>query len=752
MGLLALATDDEQVHVFRTDGQRVFGVTRKNPTSKVTGIKWKPDGQSLAVAFDRLTCIASALTGRIMYEKASPAVDKGLICCLGWATNFTDAANVRETVSNFDDSPTLDEFIASARTAGNSKHVPSLSVDLAFIDVASTLPKLSVLPMGDSRGDIFNSRALLDTLFKPLSTDSAASVNVLVVGHEDGKIGLSMSEDFSIGTFDLHDAASNLSDSRPLLHCSHPMSTTHALLVSNGLQELHVVPFDLRMISTAGRYLSLLASKVTELHNLLRYLHQVQEHICSEIRTSQDLPSRFMRNIDEALQEKSDCTWVQAAYHLVVTGHCYPEVKEWLVDELGERGHKRWDKAVNTGYETIRRLTHESLLPALERLCVLLSRLRGLSRFQSSDVLLGLSTLELDDMLDSTNCLQLLSYRLLKCVISESKQFGAFSTWLRHEIEKQAADPNSATAQEMAEKDPSFDYPSILAYIEGVMMQSRMLTYLGSPEEDQSQWNLDAEGRALFELYKRKLSDESKSIRPQKQLPGLRRLLRHLEAQSELAFDRISQTQQRNVQFGVPISLSTGASDCIDMRMVVESEKRRGPLIQAVIKMFRITLVVEGGVSSTKKVQYDNIAVPAGALRDVKFIDDETLALAFSDQKSAPRLLKVNYRLKGRSGRALFSQESLPTNKENEVDPGSIPQRTGIDLTDPNDVTIHTMHRFPTGKMWIPQRLETNGQRGMRTICVVAEDRVHVRQFDIDIREEANAAGRSEADVAMSTF
>lgn len=44
MSLLALATDDEQVHVFRTNGQRVFGITRKNPASKITGIKWKPDG------------------------------------------------------------------------------------------------------------------------------------------------------------------------------------------------------------------------------------------------------------------------------------------------------------------------------------------------------------------------------------------------------------------------------------------------------------------------------------------------------------------------------------------------------------------------------------------------------------------------------------------------------------------------------------------------------------------------------------
>ncbi|KAI4174012.1 MAG: hypothetical protein LQ343_002575 [Gyalolechia ehrenbergii] len=673
MSLLALATDDEQVHVFRTNGQRVFGITRKNPASKITGIKWKPDGQSLAVAFDCSTCIASAYTGKVMYEKEDTAAVKDLICCLGWATNFTDIANVRETVSKFDDSSTLDEFIASVRGTGNSQEVPSLPVELAFIDVASTLPKLSVLPMGGSR------------------------------------------------------------------------STTHALLVSNGLEELHVVPFDLRPISSAGRYLSLLASKVTELHNLLGYLHQVQEHISSEIRTSQDLPSRFMRNIDETLREKSDCTWVQAAYHLVVTGQCCPEAKEWLVNELGERGHKRWDKAVSSGYEIIRRLTHESLLPALERLCVLLSRLRGLSRFQSSDVLLGLSTLELDNMLDSTYCLQLLSYRLLKCVSSESQQFGAFSTWLRHEIEKQAADPTSATAQEIAEKDLSFDYAGILAYIQGAMMQSQMLSYAGSPADGQSQWDLDAEGRTLFALYKRELSDESRSIRPQKRLPGLSGLLRHLQAQSSSAFDRISETLRRNVQFGVPIYLSTGASSCADTRMLVEVFTP----VRAVFLRVLANQDPKKDIISTGEV---SIYVALGpSSREARGPSVQS-----GGRRCVPRLLKVNYRLKGRSDKTLLYRERGLTHKGDEVDPGSIFERTGIDLTNPNDVTIHTMHRFPPGKRWIPQGLEVNGRRGRRTICVVAEDRVHYRQFDLDNWKGANvedvAADPPEADVAMSAL
>lgn len=196
------------------------------------------------------------------------------------------------------------------------------------------------LELKTRRDDIFSSRTSLDTLFQPLTTGSTDSADVLVVGFEDGTVHLSIYDFFEIGSFDLKQASRNLQHCKPLLHSFHPYSTTHSLLLSNAAargDELHLVPLDLRLISNAGRYLSLLASKSTQLHNLLRYILQVQRQMYSDYKASQDLPRRFMMNIEETLLEQSDCNWMQTAYHMVVTGHCNPEVKEWLVDQLGER-------------------------------------------------------------------------------------------------------------------------------------------------------------------------------------------------------------------------------------------------------------------------------------------------------------------------------------------------------------------------------------------------------------------------------
>ena len=44
MDLVALATIDEQVQVYRLNGQKVFGILNKQTPAHVDQIKWKPNG------------------------------------------------------------------------------------------------------------------------------------------------------------------------------------------------------------------------------------------------------------------------------------------------------------------------------------------------------------------------------------------------------------------------------------------------------------------------------------------------------------------------------------------------------------------------------------------------------------------------------------------------------------------------------------------------------------------------------------
>lgn len=186
---------------------------------------------------------------------------------------------------------------------------------------------------------MFSSRSSLDALFRPFDPKDNTSVNVMVVGTKEGHIHLSIYDSFEIGAF-VSPVVINGAPCHLIRHASHQEFSTHALLMQapKSDESLYFVPMDLRFISASSEYLSLLASRSTALNNLLRYIHQVEILMISEWKSTQELPSRFLRNINETLAEREDNRdIVQALYHSVATGHTFPAVREWLVDELSER-------------------------------------------------------------------------------------------------------------------------------------------------------------------------------------------------------------------------------------------------------------------------------------------------------------------------------------------------------------------------------------------------------------------------------
>ena len=163
----------------------------------------------------------------------------------------------------------------------------------------------------------------------------------MIIGSKEGDIHLSIYDSFVIGSFKSPVMIKG-STSHLILHASHRQYSTHSLLMKSSGPEgsLYFVPMDLRFVSASSHYLSLLASRSTALQNLLRYIHEVQTLMISEWKGTQELPARFLRNINETLGENGQLNIVDALYHSVATGHTFPAVREWLVDELTERVSK----------------------------------------------------------------------------------------------------------------------------------------------------------------------------------------------------------------------------------------------------------------------------------------------------------------------------------------------------------------------------------------------------------------------------
>lgn len=183
-------------------------------------------------------------------------------------------------------------------------------------------------------------------MFESAGTGSTDGVDVLLAGFDDGTVHLRIFSCFEIGSLNVRGSfsdAAGTSNCRALKHSWSAPSSTHSLLFSvsgpgsDDRPQLRLLTLDLLFINKSGQYLSLLASKVTQVQNLLRYIKQTQNQISLEWKNAQELPSRFIGNVNEDLQEKCQCDFVTAAYHLIVTGNCFQPVKEFLVDQVGER-------------------------------------------------------------------------------------------------------------------------------------------------------------------------------------------------------------------------------------------------------------------------------------------------------------------------------------------------------------------------------------------------------------------------------
>ncbi|EAL90899.1 anaphase-promoting complex component Cut20/Apc4, putative [Aspergillus fumigatus A1163] len=692
MDLIALVTEDEELRVFRLNGQKVFGGSFKGDPylgedeadGEIRAVKWKDNGHLLAVACaDDTVRLISAYSGKTVHhyraDQPGAHAQPVSITCLGWGVNFTDSKaaqrHLQEAAGQLTVSDLLSPDTQPSKAAALLK--ADLPRELALLDIESSLPKLSTLPATGS-----DSRASIDAIFHSSSKNSNDAVDVLLVGFDDGTVHLRIFDCFEIGSVKVGVSDGGSSACRILQHASHPLSSTHALLASTSTPGssggLHLLTIDLRFITRSGRYLSLLAYKTTQLQNLLRYIGQVQRQIELEWKNAQELPARYMRSINEDLKEKCHCDFVTAAYHLVVTGDCFEPLKEFLVDIVGERGHKRWEKAVSSGYENVRRLTHECLLPALERCEVLLSRLIGLSRFQKLSEVLGLETNDLNASVETLDCLHLLCHQILINANEELAQFIAFSQWLRHEIDMQTAEPMSQTLEELMEKTDMIDYPQTLEYIRGALTKSTLQHFIqqlpmmgvpvGKPSATSDKWTA-ADDRPFYDTFKKLLEqlNRGQNNANPPEVPKLNDLTKRLGLQFEKVFGQIAITQRRGILHRSPLALHPDADqEVIDIIMCSEPAS---------------TFDTEGAFSS-------------------------------------PSPFFITY-----SDKLLDSTSPQPT-----ID------ATTLDLLSPHSTHASLIkHAFsPSGQKARPLRFDVNGRKGRRAICVLYGDGLRYEVLDMD--------------------
>ncbi|RKU42863.1 hypothetical protein DL546_003712 [Coniochaeta pulveracea] len=584
--LCATASDANIVSIWRARGQLVAKHVER--IHKLEALRWKPDGQFLATGWN------DGVLRLLGFENAKashqiPIFEKGQskFAYVAWSRNRI-ARRRKKTTTQSTESwiKLLHDGSEADSTNKESLEALTLPEELTFIEVDTALPKLSPLPVsGGSGADmlVFTTRNSLDFIFRPFKPDDTRNVDVTMVGTVDGQVQISIYDSFIIGKFH-YQTPKSLGGCKKMqlcCHASHPDISTHALLfkpcsTESGSVEsaVQLVPVDLTFIYSSPIDLSLLASKTTMLQNLLRYIKQAQIHMAGEWRSTRELPARFMASVQDDLSKlDKGRDIVQALYHTVVTGHVYAPMKEWLLDSLAERGHKRWDKAVTSGLENLRALIHENMMPALQRTAIILSRLRGIARFEASNNDIGFTTAQVSKLIDITQCLYAVCYKILRLVMKELVLFSKFSIWLRLEIDRLAS---STMSDELLERQANVDFPKVLKYIKGHLITSPMSIFFDDVGEDDrasGRTRADDAGsiRELLETQvKRQQADQSYL----KALPQLGFLVDYMTSRSDSMLKSIAETQRRRVRFAPATRLEIdGQISRHDVRMCAKQKQ-----------------------------------------------------------------------------------------------------------------------------------------------------------------------------------
>ncbi|KAF3165091.1 hypothetical protein TWF751_009456 [Orbilia oligospora] len=698
--LIAYGLVDQTVALYRMNGQKVWqtqkyttGQRQAKKEHSVTQLCWRPDGQLLAVSYDNfITRIVDVQTGRFGHQVEMEDVTEGRITAIGWVDNRDPATEDAEQL----EPKTKTDFINIGGTLKNDNLGYLFS--LFNFDVSTVLPKLSVLP-GVANADItFSSKQSLDSLINVPSIRKEDTMDVLLMGTSKGSFAMNVFDSFVVGSMDLSSLIGE--NDRYSYKITHHQSTrslkTHLLLTTSQLRPkyrsgkekgqgptvLHAL--DILFLSNYGPYLGRVTYTITKVQHLLRYVNETVVAMAAEWKAMEAVETAYMRAQKEILEAPEGQTAGLEFFELLITGCAGEKMKEWLVDSLGEKGHKKWEKVYVNGYETLRRLAHEHLLPSCDRLIVLLSKLRGLARWTDKDSSLGLDPVDYSKLLDLVSGLMAICHEFMGRVNYELDLFSAFIFWLKTAYEEfnNLTEGNEPGVQN--EGELLVDTLKVAEFIGKHLQNSILAAYF-----DKTEW-VWREGETVFAAFtkvvdtdgeatgssggdavKNIISGSGSGLKKRessgsftgaigsqgseegpKALPGFHQISTRINEVSKSIFSKPANAMKQQVHVGQSIVVHNEPYRILDIRLcddggasgesvwyiaMAKSELdelgKKVPASESTIVMIRIAIVKNGTLSSVNDVSCTRInAPPHKVVSDLRFTDNQTLLVLFYDE------------------------------------------------------------------------------------------------------------------------
>ncbi|PHH62544.1 hypothetical protein CDD81_6930 [Ophiocordyceps australis] len=614
--------------------------------AEVVAVAWQTDGQQVVVGWSNGSVRLVAL------DNPTPSYHAEL-CCTPPGTVITRIGCAVKLVS----ARTLDLPHDHGRRQP-SRLPPGWIKDKLYVDFEPILPKLSPFPASSAGPDelatLFTQRVVSDLVSSDTSSAEAQdSLNLMVVGTDDGKLQLILHHSLVIGSFDCP-VQTPLATPRLLDYASNALLSTQLLLFADTAHEpdhVWMVPMDLPFLMPTDFSLSHLCHMLANLTNLFRYLKQASLHLGVEWKNATELPKRFLQSAQATLQEAKsgpqDIT--TALYHLALSGHAHKQLREWLVDSVGERGHKRWDKAVDTALKNMRTLVHENLLPATDRCVMVLSRLHGFSQAYADSDHLDFAPAQVCKITNIINGLVIVSHEILQDVMDQLEYFAAFSDWLYFHIDRLT----SGTTEDLTDREAALNSSNVITFVQDYLTTSPLDVYFDEVTDEDAATARRECGQFpdFLDLLDSQLQKQAGGRPYLKALPNIHFVIDHATSMYSNLVDTIADGKRRSVRFGSAVRLSVG-HPISNISLAMCPNFQESPVMCAALTcshvndkvfFFRSTIEIVSGISTSQPATACCIHVGPGQVLDAQFIDARILVLTCSDADNRTVIIPVSH-------------------------------------------------------------------------------------------------------------
>lgn len=395
----------------------------------------------------------------------------------------------------------------------------------------------------------------------------------------------------------------------------------------------------------------------------------------------------------------------------------------------------------------------------------------------------GFSSYQIRMVMDTVGCLNLLSSRVLLYVVDELDRFGAFSAWLRFEIDRQASEASTPSDDEI-EKEALIDHSKVLSYIQTSLMSNQLTPFFddSANKGDHGPWATTAPEVPAFDILAKKLGSHSQNQELVKGIPAIDTVCKKLERQARAVFEQIAEAEKRNVLFGEPIPLNMlDRKRPVALRVSPKDQMHCSSLVatappttpgsvetggvypagSCLVHVFHFGMRIENGVSSMLLKQRAALLLGEGEVVDLAFLDDDRLLVLWSPSGKFHSLFAVSVFLVSFANHVtgessmLLSIPYKPSDDMSYTSYDADQQEDGSSTKAFSNQEVRekfAIFDFSEENEFVPGKLEVSvrdGKGGECTrLCVLSRDGLRYKVFEM--RDGKRATKLGDEDVTMS--